>query len=154
MASTTYRVFKVRTGPLLPDPDIPGTRYHTVLFIETNEDKSGIRHHVTGDLVSGMVYDTGPAERPEDLDTFHNKESIGSVLRSTYPGAVDTVLKGLPPPHKQKAFNRETMRTEPVKPDGTFYAPDEERLPLFKCTEWVEQKAIPALREAGVLRDE
>ncbi|KAH9220779.1 hypothetical protein DL95DRAFT_266785, partial [Leptodontidium sp. 2 PMI_412] len=57
-----------------------------------------------------------------------------------------------PPPPKQKHFNVETMRTEQMKPDGTFYQPDEYRPPTIKCTEWTENQAIPALYESGVLR--
>jgi hypothetical protein len=32
------------------------------------------------------------------------------------------------------------------KPDGTFYAPNEPREKMKKCTEWTEEQAIPALR--------
>ena len=37
------------------------------------------------------------------------------------------------------------------KPDGTFYAPNEPREKMKKCTEWTEEQAIPALYASGVL---
>jgi hypothetical protein len=36
-------------------------------------------------------------------------------------------------------------------PDGTFYAPDEPREKMKKCTEWTEEQAIPVLYASGVL---
>ena len=59
----------------------------------------------------------------------------------------------LPPPPRQKAFNVKTMKTEPIKlwHPLTFYDSGEARAPLKKCTEWVEQDAIPALLEHGIL---
>jgi hypothetical protein len=37
------------------------------------------------------------------------------------------------------------------KPDGTFYAPNEPREKMKKCSEWTEEQAIPALYASGVL---
>jgi hypothetical protein len=96
-----------------------------------------------------MKYESKEAERPEGSEAFHSKQLIGAVLASSYPTTVDEVCRALQPPGRQKAFNIQTGRTEPIKPDGTFYEPGEQRRPLFKCTEWIEQLAIPALRTAG-----
>lgn len=147
-----YNAYKVRDGPVLSDPDVPGTRYHTKIFVETSADGSGRIQHVTGDLVSGMHYETKPGTRPEDAETFYRKDLIGTVLTSLYPAAVDEVCAAQPPPLRQKAFNVRTMRTEPCKPDGSFYGEGEQRPALFKCTEWIEQRAVPALRRGGVLQ--
>jgi hypothetical protein len=64
---------------------------------------------------------------------------------------VDEVCRVQQSPGRQKAFNIRIGKTEPVKADGTFYQHGELRKPLFKCTEWTEQLAIPALRDAGML---
>ncbi|KEF53900.1 uncharacterized protein A1O9_10302, partial [Exophiala aquamarina CBS 119918] len=39
-----------------------------------------------------------------------------------------------PGPPRQKAFNPKTMKTEPVKLDGTFYSPGGPRPRLIKPT--------------------
>lgn len=147
-----FNVFKVQDGPVLSDPDLPGTRYHTVIFVETQPDGSGHKHHVTGDLVTGMHYEVQEIGRPEDSETLHDKEFLGTVLATTYASSFSSTCRAQPPPQRQKAFNAQTIRTEPCKPDGTFYEPGEPRPPLFKCTEWTEQRAIPALRLAGIIQ--
>ncbi|KAI1770155.1 hypothetical protein F4818DRAFT_434108 [Hypoxylon cercidicola] len=136
--SNYYAVYKLRFNLAMQDPDVPGTRYHTVLFVETNPDKSGRMYHVTGDITSGMTFDTKSYHNPELSQNLHTKEFI---------------LATVPAPEKQKAFNIRTMKTEPFKTWDplTFYEPGEQRRPLFKCTEWTEQRAIPALKQAGLI---
>ena len=146
-----YNVYRVRYNLELADPDVPGPRYHNVLFVETGADGSGTIHHVVGDMVQGMTYQAKRGRRPEESASFYNKDFLGTVSASSYPGSVDAVLRAQPAPPRQKAFNVKTMRTEPVKADGTFYVSNEARPQLFKCTEWIEQRAIPSLRQAGVL---
>lgn len=150
-ASGRYKVFKVRYELAMPDPDVPGPRYHTVIFVETDADGSGVIHHVTGDLVSGMKYDWKKARQPELSGTFYNKEHIGYVGSSSYPQSVDQICIAQPAPPRQKAFNTRTLRYEPIKPDGSFYAPGEARPALIKCTEWTERQAIPALQRSNVI---
>lgn len=145
-----YRVFKVKDGPIMSDPDVPGPRYHTVIFVETNADGSGYVHHVTGDLVKGMEYQRRPGGRPEDSETFYQKPFLGTVSASSYPESVNKVCKSLPAPPPQKSFNLRTMKTEPIKPDGSFCQPGESRSTLIKYTEWTEEHAIPALQQAHV----
>ena len=147
-----FNVYKVRDGPVIADPDMPGTRYHTFIYVETDFGGSGFKHHVTGDLVAGMHYERKKEQRPEESETFHDKQSLGSVTVSAYPACFDSILANLAPPPRQKAFNPATMRTEPVKPDGTFCSNDEARPRLVKCTEWIEVQAIPALYGAGALQ--
>lgn len=137
----------------MSDPDVPGTRYHTVIFVETASDGSGYIHHVTGDLVAGMRYERKLSRRPEESQTFFNKEALGMVSSTTYPQCVDDICRVLRAPPPQKAFNRATMRTEPCKPDGSFYRADESPPRLVKCTEWTENQAIPALRQALVIEN-
>lgn len=135
---------------------MPSPRYHTIIFVETNDQGlgSGVKHHVTGDIVSGMHYESTPIPDPKDDKVFHSKESIGYTSAASYPQVWDGILETLPAPPKQKAFNLNTMRAEPVKSwePLTFYEPNELRLPLVKCTEWIEQQAIPALIAEGLLQ--
>ncbi|KAL4789139.1 hypothetical protein BDV19DRAFT_374589 [Aspergillus venezuelensis] len=91
-----------------------------------------------------------------DLDAeqqLHSVEFIGFTPASTYPEQWDVLLRSIKPPGQQKAFNLETMRTEPFKCLGplTFYKDGEKRKPLVKCTEWTLEQAIPGLREGGLL---
>ena len=90
----------------MQDPDMPGIRYHTVIFVETNCDESGFVHHVTGDLVVGMTYEIKRRHKPEDSETpIFSKEPMGTVSESQYPGAFDKVCAAQPEPPPQKAFN-------------------------------------------------
>lgn len=153
----SYPVYKVKSNLAIQDPDMPQPRYHTIIFVETNFDgrRSGVKHHVTGDIVSGMHYETvhyDPND-PETSESIHSKELIGYTAISAYPHAWEEVLGRVPPPPKQKAFNIKTMRTEPVKcwDPLTFHEPRETRRQLMKCTEWTEQLAIPALERGGLL---
>ncbi|KAF2772899.1 hypothetical protein EJ03DRAFT_265898 [Teratosphaeria nubilosa] len=110
---------------------MPGLRYHTVIFVETDSSGGGQIHHVTGDLVKGMEYQRRAGRRPEASDAFHSKELIGQVALQNYPHLVDQVCKSQP---VQKAFNTRSSNYEPFKADGSFYEPDEPRQPLMKCT--------------------
>src|SRR5436309_2301486 len=101
-------------------PDMPGPRYHTVVFVATNSDGSGFIHHVTG------------GKAPEESGTFHNKELLGKIQATDYPARVDQVCTTQPPPPPQKRFNPKTNKTEQFKPDGTFYAPNEPREKMKK----------------------
>lgn len=151
-----YPVFILKVRLAMQDPDMPSPRYHTSIFVETGAQGqgSGIKHHVTGDIVQGMVYEAQPChDDPTASEDVHSKVLIGRVDASSYPEAVNALLHTLPPPPKQKAFNIKTMKTEPVKlwMPLTFYDSGEAHAPLKKCTEWVEQDAIPALLEHSIL---
>jgi hypothetical protein len=53
----------------MQDPDFNYTRYHTVVFVQTDADDGGYIHHVTGDLVTGMQYQaTQLVRRDVDLE--------------------------------------------------------------------------------------
>ncbi|EFW20641.1 hypothetical protein D8B26_003021 [Coccidioides posadasii str. Silveira] len=148
---THYEAYKVKYTLAMQDPEETETRYHTVIFIVTDDNGDGYIHHVTGDITAGMTYQPKQGKQPETSQTFHRKEFLGLVQKSKYPDEVNRVCMSVPPPHAQKRFNPQTMRYEQFKPDGSFYAPGERRPKYFKCTEWTETKAIPALFQAGVL---
>ncbi|KIW62808.1 hypothetical protein PV04_10939 [Phialophora macrospora] len=147
----SLKVYKVRSNTI-PDPDMPGRRYHTALFVQNTDNDEGTIHQVTGDLVTGMTYEVKRAQRPEDSQDFHDKELLGTVEPSQYPAFFDQICRQQPPPPKQKKFNLATRRTEQTKSDGSFYAPGEQKAPMIKCTEWTELQAIPALIKAGILK--
>ncbi|OAA54602.1 hypothetical protein SPI_08848 [Niveomyces insectorum RCEF 264] len=148
-----YNVWKLRFSLAIQDPDTTGTRYHTTIFVETNADQSGIMYHVVGDITSGMTYQKKAYGKPEGSMTFHSKEFLGFTAAGTFPEQWDSLLSTVPPPERQKAFNMKTMKTELVKNWNplTFYEPREARRPPVKCTEWAEQRALPALEEVGLL---
>ncbi|KAK5290112.1 hypothetical protein LTR99_011174 [Exophiala xenobiotica] len=129
---------------------MPQPRYHTVIFVESKDDKSGIIHHVVGGLVTGMTYQRKSGLQPELSQNFYQKHLLGKVKASKYH-TFETICAQQPAPHKQKKFNPNTMKTEPIKPNGAFYQPGETRVRLVKCTEWTEERAIPALQAAQIL---
>lgn len=149
----SHSVFKIRRGPVLPDPHTPSNtpRYHTAIFVQDSHGSGGYDHHVTGDLVTGMKYEVKRNLTPKDDETFFDKTFIGHVPVSCYPESFEKVLKGCKPPGKQKAFNVKTMRTEPCKEDGGFYGEGETVPRLVKCTEWIDEQAIPVLTDARML---
>jgi hypothetical protein len=156
MSASYYPVYKLRFFLAMADPDMPEPRYHTTIFVETDQaDQSGFLHHVTGDITSthGMRYERKPRSRPEESRTFYNKELLGYTPANDYPTSFDNILSNVPAPPRQKAFNIATMRTEPFKTPNplTFYKQGEARQPLVKCTEWTNDRAIPALQSTGLI---
>jgi len=118
-------------------------------------DGSGILHHVTGDITSsgGMHYAPTAREDPKRSQTFHSSQKLGVTPVSKHTIEWKRVLESLPTPPQQKAFNKQTMRTEPFKTKDplTFYNPGEPKRPLMKCTEWTMEIAIPALMSHGLI---
>ncbi|KAJ4864781.1 hypothetical protein T069G_01311 [Trichoderma breve] len=153
--SQWYSVYKLKFTLAVQDPDMPSPRYHTVIFVETDVDASGTKFHVIGDITSGMSYESTTFHIEDNSQPLHSKELLGYTKAVNFKQEWDSILKNLPPPPKQKAFNIETMKTEPVKEWDplTFYNPGEHRKPLVKCTEWTEKQAIPALLKAGLIKE-
>lgn len=128
-----YEVYIARYNLAVQDPDIPGLRFHTAIFVKTAADKSGILHHVTGDITSpnGMTYTPQQRSNPEYSQTFHSLEKLGVTPASKHPDDWKRILNSIPGPPQQKAFNIKTMKTEPFKSKSllTFYEPGEPRGP-------------------------
>ncbi|KAL8288115.1 hypothetical protein RB597_000278 [Gaeumannomyces tritici] len=162
-----HAVYLVKSRVGLPDPDMPGPRYHHVIFVETNaQDLSGVKFHVVGDITSsgGMTYESRAAAAPEVEygEALRGKELLGHNTAADGGGGGggferarwDALLRGLPTPPRQKAFNAATGRTELVKawvPGVVFYEPGEARRAPWKCTEWTNEHALPALWAAGFI---
>lgn len=150
-----YNVYKVQYTLAMQDPMMGNeTRYHNVLFVETQADGGGQNFHVTGDLISGMKYENKSGQNPELSRTYHAKTYLGRIRYEDYPVRLDQVLQTVPPPHRQRAFNPKTMATEQIKPDGSFYEVNEEKPPYIKSTEWTEQRALPALYQHQLLHND
>lgn len=156
MAAQTqhYKVYKVQFPLSMADPDMPSPRYHNIIWVETVPGQTGIKHHVTGDLVSGMRYEGVPYHHPSNSKTKpHAIEYLGYTDATTDAWKA-FLSKNVPAPPSQKAFNTKTMKTEPFKTKTplTFYAAGEPRKPLWKCTEWTINHAIPALKKGGLIK--
>lgn len=159
-----YRVFKPELDTAAHDPLDPVKRYHEGVFVETDPKSSrGKLFHVTGDVIaaSGMRYEERDNYAPAESRHLHRYTQIGWVLQDDYySGRISAILRALPRPTKQQGIN--FWEANPVtgrhdiiwtKEDGEPYRPGEERRPIFKCNEWTNQYAIPALRNAEVLRN-
>ncbi|KAF4336745.1 hypothetical protein FBEOM_9376 [Fusarium beomiforme] len=161
MTPTCYPVYKVKSFMALPDPHMPPGRFHHTIFVETSQDGSGSRYHVTGDVTSpnGMIYESRESPDPAQLEAFHCKECLGYTTSDVHPEQWNSLLASLPTPPQQKASNPKNQgRVEPFKEkihdyEYVFYNPGEERESLWKCTEWVEWYALPALQERGFIQD-
>ncbi|KAF4976836.1 hypothetical protein FZEAL_6550 [Fusarium zealandicum] len=94
--------FKLKFELSLNDPDMPSPRYQTFIFVETNAQGTGTgaKHHVTGDVVKGMYYESKPYHDPERSISLFSKELTGYTSTSTYPAEWDAVLKNVPAPPK------------------------------------------------------
>lgn len=162
MSPQWYAVYKVKYRIALPDPHMPPGRFHHAIFVEKKKDGSGTLHHVVGDITSrgGMNYQAKKTENPQTSRSFHSSELIGYTSSSWYPEQWESVLRSLPTPPQQKAPNpKKGGRPEPFKEylghhQYVFYKEGEEMHPLWKCTEWVEWYAIPALMEGGLILEQ
>ncbi|TLD11537.1 hypothetical protein PspLS_11480 [Pyricularia sp. CBS 133598] len=154
-----YAIFLAKFSISLNDPDIPGTRYHHVIFVETDPIQgSGIKFHVIGDITrhQGMTYESRGYHNPSNSTTCVAKEPLGYTAADGFQRRWDRLLSALPTPPKQKAYNIATHKTELVKcwDPLQFYEPGEERHVPWKCTEWTNEYAIPALWEAKEIVEE
>jgi hypothetical protein len=151
-----FPVYIARFTVGLKDPDIPGPRFHHTIWVETDpKDKNGVKFHVIGDITSkgGMTYKSEECHDPMAESECHSKEFLGYTAAKDFRESWDRLLRGLPTPPKQKEFNVKTLKTELVKSwePLTFYTPGEERHVPWKCTEWTNNYALPALHEARLI---
>jgi len=167
-----YFVWHARFNLDYDDEDVtPETaRYHHGIYIEdpyhdrrnpdadARKPKLTIIHDVTGSLASGMEYAMRDLRKPvEECRSFSSKTFLGYTPAESHPRAWCSILGKLPAPHKQKAFNFWHMQYEQfktLKPLRFYKRGDKSRPPLFRCAEWTEQLAIPALRRRGLILDE
>ncbi|KAI1937896.1 hypothetical protein LOZ52_006656 [Ophidiomyces ophidiicola] len=160
-----YKVFTVELDTAAFDALDPVKRYHEGIFVQLYPDENmGPLFHVTGDIISalGMRYERRDNFFPDKTTHLHRYLQIGWARKADFDlGSFDNILQALPRPTRQQGINfwekdPVTNRHEIiwVRQDGERYEPGEVRRPIFKCNEWVHQHAIPALRNAGVLRSD
>jgi hypothetical protein len=160
----SFKVFKSELDSVAHDPLDPAKRYHDGIFVETNPSLgTGTMFQVTGDVISqhGMRYEERFDYRPGSEAPLHRLTQIGVVSKADFErGVVGRILSGLPTPSKQQGLDfwetdPKTGRHELIwtKQNGDPYGPGDTRRPVFKCNEWTSRCAIPALRDAHVLRD-
>ncbi|RDW90430.1 uncharacterized protein DSM5745_02205 [Aspergillus mulundensis] len=161
---THYRVFIPQIDSVAFDPLDPPKRYHEGIFVTTNDrERTGTLFHVTGDVIAagGMRYEAKDGYDPLSSRHFHAMPFVGWVRKDDYhSGRIDSVLRALPRPTKQQGLNFWQKKEDPTeetemiwtKQNGDPYKPGEPRRPIFKCNEWTHQYAVPALRNAGILR--
>ena len=75
----SYNVFKIRYTFGMVDLNMPGPRYHNVIFVENQKDGNGMIHHVIGDITFGMSYASKIGRKPEESETFYAKEFLGTI---------------------------------------------------------------------------
>lgn len=76
------------------------TRDHHAIFVEINEDKSGMLFHVIGDIQKGMTYETKASRSPDKSTSFVGMDLLGTITTSNYL-RVESVCQQIPPPAKQ-----------------------------------------------------
>lgn len=161
MASTWYEVYLIKFNipDRMKDPHMPPDRKHHAIFVQTKLDGTGHMYHVIGSVATGdgMRYEGRPDYNPRLSLNFHSKELMGYTPTSAVPDRWDSVLSALLTPPLQKAFNPERGGLpEPFKErkgsEFVFYADGETHKPMWKCNEWVDWYAKPALMSNELLR--
>ncbi|WEW56709.1 hypothetical protein PRK78_002157 [Emydomyces testavorans] len=126
----SYNVYRVSSAGMPRD--------HHAIFVETNNPTTGCGHiyQVTGNIQTGMTYETKPASRPPEEDpSFLTKVLIGTVQAAMHPDMYRTVCCSVQPPKKQFDGPRRLFPQEPIR----------------RCQEWTAE-AIQALTDAGILK--
>ena len=75
-----HAIYEIR-NPLDPDHPI----YHHSLLVGTKGDDKGQIHHVDGNFIQGMRYETKPGSLPKGEKKFCEPLRIGCVKQSDYP---------------------------------------------------------------------
>ena len=151
----TYTVWRAEYKLLLPDPLMPPTpipRTHNAIFVQTDSQGNGRTIQVDGSLAdtNGMSFQEKRGERFEETYTFLRKHYLGQIRATDYAAVVE-LMRSLPPPPRQRAYDHSIGGQGPCKPDGSRYGPGEVVPEYWKCTEWTLQHAIPALQKSGYL---
>ncbi|KAI5459697.1 hypothetical protein BGZ63DRAFT_446549 [Mariannaea sp. PMI_226] len=130
---------KLRYTLAFDDPHMPPGRLHHATFVETKpSDGSGYKYNVIGDVSArqGMTYEISTVQEQWNA-------VLGSLSTSPQQQAPNPKNKGQVEPFKEKLGDYQY----------NFYEPGEERTPLWKCTEWIEWYAIPALQKNALIQN-
>ena len=110
-------------------------RNHQAIFIETQQDGSGTKFHVTGNIQAGMTYETKQTPRPNLDGTFVSKMQLRWIKIEDLP-RVDTICRTNPPLTKQFDGFRRINKDQPLR----------------RCQEWTRE-TIGELKVVGILLD-
>lgn len=113
-------------------------RNHHALFVRlstASECSHGRLFNVTGNIMTGMVYETIEPAIPESSLTFIGMEKLGWVSDSDVH-RIDGVCRDNPPPAKQFEGVRRI----------------DSKVPLRRCQEWTKE-TIQFLRDRGILQE-
>lgn len=75
-------------------------RDHHAIFVELVADGAGQIFQVIGNIQSGMAYETKPAKKPDESNTYQSSELIGTVTTANH-ARIDSECETIPPPPKQ-----------------------------------------------------
>ncbi|KAJ3499405.1 hypothetical protein NLG97_g346 [Lecanicillium saksenae] len=113
---------------------IGAPRNHHAIFVETELDGSGLVFHVTGNVQSGMQFESKNGKRPENSASFDTKTYLGWVSASNLHYIGET-CSSIPPPKKQFQGPKRLYPNEPLR----------------RCQEWTNE-AVNALITRGILQ--
>ena len=125
-----YNVFSV---------EFIGSINHIFIFVETEANGCGRKFHVTGNILTGMIYENGFVTSPEQSELYvpDSKRLIGQIEDSSLP-RLEAICNYITPPGAQVGLNGK--RKDPSKP-------------LRRCGDWVRE-VIEALITQNVLIQE
>lgn len=106
MSSPVYNVYRVEYRLGLQDPMIGSeTRYHNVIFVETDANGGGRILQVEGSIgdVDGMTFGEKAGRKPEESETYFRKHFLGQIQVSDYENIV-RLLQTIPPPPPSEEF--------------------------------------------------
>lgn len=121
----SYKVYLVTS--------VGAPRDHHAIFVETKPDLSGQIFQVTGNIQSGMEYETKTSKQPEESATFQEKTLLGTVTAADYQ-SIDSVCRSIPAPPKQFEGAKRLYPQQPLR----------------RCQEWTAD-AIEALRSKEII---
>ena len=152
MADAQYcPIYLVRERLGLQRPDEKEKRYHTSVFIAlTSTDY--VKIHITGSITDGFVYQARPESAPELSSSYHSKELLGYVRTTDY-AALEATCRAQPVPTapQQRWSGGANGGYRRCRENGDFFD-DADTVPkLFRCTEWVQEYAVPAIKKSGLV---
>lgn len=118
-----YHIYRVESCLGLQDALMgPDTRYHNILFIETQADGSGCAIQVIGTIADTtvMLFYENSCLAPEALEAFHQKHYFGQIWAEDYE-VMMKLLEGLEKLPSQRVFDTMKLVYVKCKSDGSRY---------------------------------
>ncbi|KAJ1670970.1 hypothetical protein EV182_007891 [Spiromyces aspiralis] len=110
---------------------------HHAIYVETAPtERSGLKYHVTGTVMRGMVFEVKEVSDLEISASFVDKRLLGRV-KMTDLQRLEEVCRSIDPPPRQY-----DDRLRLINPG----------VPTYHCQHWTRD-ALQALRETGVIQE-